>query len=289
MGRTRFDPRLLANFAAVAEHQSFTKAAEQLSVAKGTVSRGVSQLERQLSTELLHRTTQQVALSTAGEALYEQIRPHLRGLEEAMVGLPEQTDMPTGRLRLTAPPDFGGTVLPDLLSSFARRYPEVSFDVSLTNTHVDLVADGYDLGIRASSRLEDSALKARRLRGVEVKFYGSPTYLARAGRPKTFADSRQDWILHTAALSSKKCRHIKPRFACDDFLLMRSLASTHAGIAMLPAFVANPFVRDGLLDEVSLRDAPPLAGRLFLVYPSRGQVPAKVLAFRDFLLNWRER
>ncbi|MEM6995210.1 MAG: LysR family transcriptional regulator [Myxococcota bacterium] len=293
MNRTSVDYRLLANFAAVAEQRSFTKAARRLGLAKGTVSRGIAELERQLSTELLHRTTQRVALSTAGEALYDRIQPHLRGLDEAMAESPDAAATPSGRLRITAPPDFGGAVLPEVLATFARRFAEISFDVRLTNEQVDLVAEGYDLGIRASAALKDSTLKARRLSTVELGCFASPTYVARCGRPTTFADPEWDWILHTAVRGMKKKSRRKagadPRFVCDDFFAIRDLACAGAGIGMMPSFVATPLVRDGLLQEISLREPPALTGRLFLVYPSRGQVPSKVVAFRDFLLKWLER
>src|SRR5580658_7416823 len=91
--------QLIAVFVAVAEQASFTKAAHKLGVGKGTVSRSVSELERQLGTELLHRTTHAVALSTAGVALYERAAPHVAALNAAALKLPERAAEPSGELR----------------------------------------------------------------------------------------------------------------------------------------------------------------------------------------------
>jgi DNA-binding transcriptional LysR family regulator len=113
----------------VAEEASFTKSARKLGLGKGTVSRAIASLERQLGAELVHRTTQAVALSTAGTALYERTAKHLSALDQAVQRLPERAEEPSGVLRLTAPNDFSFVVLPEVLAQFARRYPEVQVDL----------------------------------------------------------------------------------------------------------------------------------------------------------------
>ncbi len=287
MGETQAPLQLLSAFVAVAEHASFTKAARKLGVGKGTVSRAVSELERQLGTELLHRTTHTVALSTAGVALYERAAPHVAALNAAVLKLPESAVEPSGELRITAPNDLGVAVLPELLVQFARRYPKISLDVWLTNTNVDLVREGFDLALRAGSTLKDSNLTSRRLAGGRVGFFASPEYIARRGKPKQPNDAAHDWLLHRAHR-----RYVKPfqagtpRFLCDDLLLLRELARRGAGIAMLPESFAAPYVQEGSLEEVPVSSPDSISGGLFLVYPSSGEVPRKVTAFRDFLLEW---
>ena len=289
MSETRTDYQLLSIFGAVAQQTSFTKAARQLGIAKGTVSRAIAELERQLGTELLHRTTHAVALSTAGLALYERIAPHLSALDQAVLKLPERAAQPSGELRMTAPNDFGLIALPEILVQFARRYPEVRVDVRLTNLQIDLVAEGFDLAIRAGSgQLKSSTLTARRLGASGIGFYAAPSYLARRGKPKELGEAGHDWIVHPAARAALKLpRHCVPRFLCDDFLLIRDLARDGAGVAALPPFFVTAYVRDGLLEEVPIGEKLGLRGTLFLVYPSSGQVPRKVTAFRDFVLEWK--
>lgn len=282
------DYHLLAVFVAVAEQRSFTKAARRLGLAKGTVSRAIAELERQLGTELLHRTTHAVALSTAGAALFERTASHLSALDQAVHKLPERTAEPSGELRLTAPYDFGLVVLPAVLAQFARRYPDVRVDVRLTNAVVDLVAEGFDVAIRvATGTLRDSTLTARRLGAVGGALFAAPSYLARRGRPKELGEARHDWLLFGPARAWLKMPRDAPwRFRSDDQLLVRELAREGGGIGPLSRSLAAPYVRDGLLEEVPVVELPRRAAEYFLVYPSSGQVPRKLTAFRDFLLEW---
>lgn len=273
-------------FAAVADHTSFSKAAKALGMSKGTVSRGIAALESQLELELLHRSTRHVALSTAGVALHERIRHHLAALHKAVVDLPERDEAPSGLLRMTAPIDFGAIVLPPVLTAFTRRYPAVRFDVRLTEGRVDLVRDGYDLGVRAAAGpMKDSALIVRRLGGEHGAFYAAPAYLARRGRPRSLGDDRHAWAMHPSALKLLRVPAEAVKYLVDDFMLARQLLREGAAIGLLPAFVARPDLRDGVLEEVSVPGYSPVAGQVVLVYPSSGQVPRKVAAFRDFLVE----
>ena len=286
---TQPDYQLLAVFVAVAEQQSFTKAARKLGIGKGTASRAIADLERQLGTELLHRTTHEVALSTAGVALYERTAPHLAALDQAVLKLPERAAEPSGELRISSLRDFGVVVLPDVLAHFARRYPEVRVDLRLTNVRVDLVAQGFDLAILGTvGALKDSSLMARRLGSTGVGFYAAPSYLTRRGKPRRLGEAGHDWIVHPRTGSVLKMSlEVAPRFVIDDALLVRDLVRDGGGIGLLPQFVAAPYVRDGLLEEVPDSDRPSWKAVLYLVYhPSRGQVSRKVIAFRDFLLEW---
>lgn len=288
MPETRVSFELLTVFVAVAEASSFTKAAHKLGMGKGTVSRAIASLERQLGAELLHRTTHAVALSTAGTALYERTAQHLSALNQALQKLPERAEEPSGVLRLTAPSDFAYVVLPEVLTQFARRYPKVQLDLRVTNANVDLVAQGFDLAIRAvgGGKMKDSTLTIRRLGPAAGGWFAAPSYLARRGRPKEVGEEGHDWILHPAQRTLMKLPADTPfRFFCDDILMTRSLAREGAGICMLPAFAAAPYVAEGLLQAVPLTDQHAFKAELALVYPSSGQVPRKITAFRDVLLE----
>jgi DNA-binding transcriptional LysR family regulator len=284
MGKTPIDYDLLAIFIAVADETSFSKAARKLGIGKGTVSRAIAELEGVVGAELLHRTTHQVALSTAGTALYERTAPHLAALDLAMEKLPERAEQPSGELRMTAPQDLGVLLLPELLTQFALRYPEISVDVRLTNRRVDLVGEGFDLAIRASAdKLADSSLTARRLGASELRYYAAPSYVARRGEPQKVGDARHDWVMFRTQMP--KNTGAKPRFISDDFLLVRELLQQGAGVGALPVFVADASVSNGSLVQVLAGQRSRSAGGFFLVYPSSGQVPRKVTAFRDFLLE----
>jgi DNA-binding transcriptional LysR family regulator len=287
MSETQADTALLTTFVAVADQQSFTRAARRLGIGKGTVSRAIALLESQLGAELLHRTTHAVALSTAGVALYERVAPHLAALNQAVQKLPERAAVPSGELRMTAPQDIAQVILPEVLTQFARRYPEVRVDLRATNRQVDLVAEGFDLAIRAATKMKDSTLTARRLGIGGLGFYAAPSYLARRGRPKRIGEAEHDWIVHPFTRAALKLPpETVTRFQCDDFLVIRALARDGAGIGMMPRFIGTPYVNEGLLEDTGLAEPASLRAGLYLVWPSSGQVPRKVVAFREFFVEW---
>jgi DNA-binding transcriptional LysR family regulator len=286
MSTTPVDYARLAAFVAVAEETSFSKAAKRLGITKGTVSRAIARLERDLGAELLHRNTHKVALSTAGTALYERTAPHLAALDRAVGTLPERSEQPSGELRITAPHDFAAIVLPELVAQFLVRYPEVRVDIQVSNAKVDLVAEGFDLAIRASpGKLADSRLTARRLQMGAAGFYASPSYLARRGEPRAFGDPKHEWVVMPAMLPFLRApKTLRPRVLVGDMLTLRNLLGEGAGVGFLPRFVAEPYVAEGRLKATALGHAMS-AANLTIVYPSSGQVPRKVAAFRDFVVE----
>lgn len=288
MSRKPIDYDLLAAFIAVAEDKSFSKAAIRLGIAKGTVSRAIAELEQLVGVELVHRTTHAVALSIAGTALYERSARHLRALDEAIGHFPEPGERPSGVLRVTTAPALGTVLLPELLAQFAQRYPEVSFDVRITSATVDLVAEGFDVGIRTMHQgMKRSMLTVRRLGEVTGGFYAAPSYLERRGRPKSISRDH-DWILHAITMQRWKVRRENVRFLCDDFTAMRELASEGAGITFLPNYFAASHVQGGRLVHLEIPGRS-LNVPIAMLYPSRGQTSAKVVAFRDFVIAWLDK
>jgi DNA-binding transcriptional LysR family regulator len=288
MDETGLECDLLAIFVAVADQASFSKAAKALGVSKATVSRSIQRLETLVGAELLHRTTHAVALSTAGSALYERTAPHLRALKQALGTMPERDEAPSGELRLTAPHDVGTILLPELIAKFMARYPAVRCDLHLTNTIIDLVAERFDLAIRATPRkMPDSTLTLRKLGRTTFGVYASPSYVLRRGAASSLGDIKHDWVVMPAMqrLLLRELREFVPRVLANDVLAVRSLLLEGLGIGLLPRFVAEPCLTEGtlvrLLPNTRVFDAIDLA----LVYPSSGQVPRKVSALRDFLVE----
>jgi DNA-binding transcriptional LysR family regulator len=287
MDRTPIDYDLLAIFVTVADEASFSKAAQRLGIAKGTVSRAIMRLEAMVGVELLHRTTHRVALSTAGASLYERTSPHLNALDRAVGRLPERDEEPSGELRIAAPPDFGAAVLAPILGQFALRYPEVRFDLRLSASVVDLVSEGFDVAIRPGpNKRRDSTLTARRLGGASLRHYASPAYVARRGLPRQLGEHGHEWVVFPPLLNLQKLpKGVRPRFLSNDFNMTRSLVREGVGVGIMPSFLANPDVAAGTLVPVTLQEGGAVSGSLFFVYPSSGQVPRKTIAFRDFLLD----
>ncbi|HYO68486.1 MAG TPA: LysR family transcriptional regulator [Archangium sp.] len=283
------DLNLLGLVLTVAETGSFSEAARRLGLPKSSVSRGVASLEASLGAQLLHRTTRHVSLSTAGVALYERAAPLLASLKQAVGTLPEREEAPSGELRLTAPHDMGATFLPEVVARFTARYPSVRVDCRLTNRNVDLVAEGFDLALRASgAKLVDSSLMVRRLGALDVQLFASPTYLARRGTPRSPEDlAHHDLVvfrglkyLRELGLPEKQARVLG-----DDMLFLREAAKAGAGITVLPTFLAQADVTSGQLVRVLPRYAQPSTS-LVMLYPRTQHVPRKVSAFRDFLLEY---
>jgi DNA-binding transcriptional LysR family regulator len=282
---TTIDLGLVAMLVAVGETASFSAAAKRLGVTTGTVSRGIARLEELVDTQLVHRTTRLVSLSTAGEALFERAASHVRGLEGALRNLPERQQEPAGTLRLTAPPDIGVTILADVIARYVALYPRVRVDADLSNRRIDLVAEGFDVALRASPGSErDSSLIMRRVIAAELRCYASPAYLARRGTPRTVGAADHDWIgLPGMFRHAKLPATLQPRIVGNDVLFVREAARAGAGVGLLPTLVAEPLVATGSLVPVLPRVRFD-GGALVLLYPRAGPLPRKVAAFRDILV-----
>src|SRR5512143_1872669 len=251
------DLNLLSVFEAVARTSSFSSAARELGVPKSSASRGIARLEEELAVQLLFRTTRHVSLTAAGSALYDRLTPLLRSLKAALGELPEREEMPSGRLRVTAPVDLGVLFLAEVVTRYTARYPAVSVDLSLTGRVVDLVAEGFDVALRVGARLQDSSLVARRAAPIVVRLYASPLYLARRGTPRTEEDlEAHDWIQfrggpqHLRVSGPPRKGGRPPRMVCDDVLFVRDAVRAGAGVGLLPTFVAEPDVLAGALVRV---------------------------------------
>ncbi len=279
------DLALVSSFVAVGETSSFSIAAKRLGVTTATISRNIVKLEELIDTQLVHRTTRRVSLSTAGQALFERAASHIRAVQAALENLPERHEEPAGTLRLTAPYDLGVTLLGDVIARFIARYPQVRVDADLTNRNVDIVAEGFDLALRGETgKQRDSSLTVRRLITTDLRFYASPSYIARRGSPRVVGASDHEWILFGAVRKQLKLPpDFQPRIIGNDFLFLREATRAGAGVGLLPTITAEPLLANGdlvlVLPRVRLN-----AGGLVMLYPSSGPVARKVTAFRDVLV-----
>jgi DNA-binding transcriptional LysR family regulator len=283
----------VATFVRVAGGGGFTVAANALGVPKSTVSRSLARLERALGVRLVHRTTRSLALTEAGRAYYERVRHAVQGVAEATADVVDLGKEPRGTIRVTAPVDVAQTLLAEVIAGFVERYPQVRFEVSLTPRVVDLVAEGFDLAVRASP-LRDSSLVARRLGAATMGLYASPAYLRRRGVPKAVSDlashefirfrpSRGPLVLETD--TQKERVTLEGGIEVDDLLFVRRLVETGAGIGLLPLFLAV-CPRSAPGDAVTrVLPAWTLRGSaLSVVAPSARHEPRRVKLFREFLL-----
>jgi len=295
---TNADPGIaeISAFLAVVEARSYGAAARSLGVSKSTVSRRVSTLEDKLGVRLLQRTTRKLALTELGHAYHEEVVAALANLDRAAAAVREHQSTPRGYLRLTAPVDLGGW-LPQLLTEFQATYPEVVVEVELTQRTVDLVGEGFDLGVRAGS-LRDSTLIVRKLRTLTAILVASPGYLAAHGTPKRPGDlPTHTFVLFRRAQQRGQSRmvlqgrrgprevHVRGHLIADDFNFVRDAAVAGAGIALVPNLLIQQSLARGELVHV-LPAWRSDGSAIHLVYPTRAYVPAKLRAFIEFALRW---
>lgn len=281
------DWNLLPLFIAVVECGSMSAAARKLGAPKSSVSRGVAALESSLGVQLLHRTTREVQLTTAGQSFYERARPVLSSYRALTTSIPEQEIEPSGTLRITTPVDMGLTFLVEVFARFMARYPKVTLEVSPTNVPRDLVADGFDVALRISTQLGDSSLVARRLGAVELSIFGAPNYLAQHGAPRSLEECEAHrWVLFSGLgqLPASLRKLSTRRVATDDLLFALGMTRAAVGLSILPAHLAHADVLAGRLVRV-VPDWKLDYGSLYLLHPQAQHVPRKVTAFRDYLLE----
>jgi len=283
----------LAVFVGIARAGSVSGAALKLRRPKSSVSRSLARLEAALGEQLVQRTTRRSRLSVAGEALLARAEPLVAALVENLAPrVGAQT--PSGLLRITCTVDFGAMVIAELVARFVDRYPAVQVEVHATNVVVDLVAGGFDLGIRFSPKrsLRDSTLVARRVGTLQGQLVASPGYLARRGAPRTVRDLRDhDWVTYggvetflLVGQGTKRRVMARGRIRCDDMFFARSAVRAGAGVALLPSFLAEPEISACSLIAV-LPKWQLASGALWLVHPPSRNLPSKVTAFSDLVVE----
>ncbi|WP_414440634.1 LysR family transcriptional regulator [Burkholderia sp. 22PA0106] len=282
----------LAMFAKVAEEGSFAAAARAMGVSVATVSRGVARLEDRLGARVFNRTSRQLALTEFGRTLCERAGDIYRLAEAAEGAARELSVQPRGLVRLAVPMSFGLRWVAPLMPGFFRQFPDVSVDLHLADSTVDLVADGFDAALRIAA-LPDSSLVARRLCAVTQYVVASPAYLKREGRPAHPRDlaerpcmsyayrARSDvWRFTNEAGEEEPVMPNGPLRVTNSDALLPMLLEGMA-LAELPEFIAGEYLADGRLEAV-LTDWSLTKGGLYFVTPSARARPAKVSALSDY-------
>lgn len=278
-------------FVRVAQAGSFAAAAAQSDVARSVVTRQIASLERHLGVKLLARSTRRLHLTAAGIAYLEKCREILDLVAAAETGLGEDTAAHRGPIRITGPASFGVRHLMPLLTDFAALHPGIELEVDLTDRTVDLVAEGVDVAIRISHRLQE-AWVVRPLSVCRSVLVAAPGYLERHGDPLHPDDLkhheclcyspslRTTWPLTVAGEIAHVPVAGRIRANHSDALLDAAIRGL--GIAYQPTFAAAPALNAGLL-KIVLEAYPPQVGGLHAVLPGPRYVPPRVRALVDYL------
>jgi DNA-binding transcriptional LysR family regulator len=289
------DFEALAIFAKVVELRSFAAAATELALSKATVSKAVGRLEERLGARLFNRTSRRLALTDAGRTLAVRAAQLLADGEAAENEALAQSAAPRGLVRLAVPMTFGVKVLAPLLPDFLAQYPDVAVDMHLSDAMVDLIGEGFDIGVRIAS-LPDSSLVARRLCAMPRHTVAAPSYLERYGRPTHPMHLAQHRCFAYAYLSTPNVWHftnaagdeatVRPsgqlRVNNGEAVLPALIAGL--GIADLPDFIVGDAIAAGQV-EVILKDWKQTEGAVHLVMPPGGPRPARVEALIAFLAD----
>lgn len=278
----------------VVQEGSFRAAARLLGMPKTSVSRKVAELEEQLGAQLLHRTTRTLSLTDAGAAFMEEAETalaHIEAAEQAVTALQRE---PRGRLRVTATVPLGQMYMAPLIVELLEAHPAIEVTLHLTDRHVDLVAERFDVALRTGA-LPDSSLVAQLVGTSEYRLVASPRYLKERGTPRSPADLSS----HSCLLFAKggavargvwpfgrgtRAREIRVagRFVTDDFVVLREASIRGLGIARLPVGVVSEAIRDKKLIPL-LRAHTPAPTPVHLVHPGGRHLPPRTRAFIDFV------
>ncbi|UTW47800.1 LysR family transcriptional regulator [Bacterioplanoides sp. SCSIO 12839] len=282
----------IAEFVAVVESGSFTAAAERLQISTAQVSRQVNALEQRLGLQLLHRTTRKVTVTDTGKHYYQTCQRLLEGFESAEHELLEQQTQPKGKLRLTAPITYGERVLMPLLNDFLLLYPQMSLEVELSNTKLDITDAGFDLAIRLG-QLQDSRLRARRLSSRQIYTCASPAYINRMGQPNTLSELKHHNCLvgsvshwrfteHTGSITQERNITVSGSLRCNSGISLVDSVLKGIGIAQLPAEYVSHHIAAGRLVTL-LEHLQPKEEGIWGLYPASRWSSTKTSLLLDFL------
>ena len=302
--------RGIESFVKAVESGSIASGARLLGISAAAASQNIARLEASLGIRLLTRTTRSLALTESGERYFAQVRNVLRDLELARSNATLQHDHPQGRLRIASSAAFGRYVLAPMLPAFSARYPRIACELSTTDRSVNHIQESMDVSIRIPQQLEDG-LVARHIASVPSLYCASPAYLHKAGVPDTPEALREhDCLAFKVAVDGRLMpwrfvrdgvrfeAPIRVALVSDDIDVLARAAVSGGGITRLAAFVAEPLLESGQLQQLFV----PLQGAAnqaiiepldyYLCVRDRHELTPKVRAFIDHVTqslrdDWR--
>jgi DNA-binding transcriptional LysR family regulator len=294
------DLRDLSAFVAIARTKSFRRAATDQNVSVSSLSQRLRELEERLGVRLMNRTTRSVALTEAGEMLLARVAPAMLDVNGALDEVRGLRGVPSGRLRINAPPPAIDLVLAPMVAPFLAAHPQIELEIVGESSFVDIVAQGYDAGVRYGEHLAQDMIAVSLGPPQRYTLVASPDYIAQHGKPKhpkDLLDHRcirirfgrgmvQDWEFEKAGRVVKVSPAAKlivnysavaQRAACDGF-----------GFWLTFEGFVEEAIKAGELVSVLDDWCAPFPGP-FLYYPSRRQTPPALAAFIAFVGEWRKR
>ncbi|NDV88361.1 LysR family transcriptional regulator [Aurantimonas aggregata] len=295
----QLDLNAISVFAIVAEERNFRAAADRLGVTRSAVSQTIRRIEESLGVALVQRTTRSVSLTEAGQRLHAEIAPAVADIRTALEEATLQTGRPRGRLRLAVSSIAERFLSGPFLADFAAANPEVALDITVTDEEFDIVAEGFDAGVRLGEVIEQDMIAVAVAGDERQLAVCAPSYRDRFGVPSHPAEL----ALHDCigwrpspkaapyrwefAEAGKEFRvAVPPRFTTNDMALMIKLAVAGAGITFGMEQSFRPMIERGDLIPILEPYSPYFAG-FYLYYPSRRNVAPKLRALIDHVQRGR--
>lgn len=291
--------RAIEYFIKVVEFGSFTVAAKSIGVPASSVSRRVQDLEDNLGTTLLHRTTRSVSLTELGAVYLDQVRPAVDAIDIAGDVILDRPTSPTGRLRMTATPGYGRFALMPAIQKLRRKYPDLVIDIELTDQLYNLANNEVDIAIRATAELPDRAI-AKKLADSDHQLVAAPSYLSKHGTPQTVSQLQDHQsvlyrspgrIVYWQAKSTTGWREVKthPVFVSNVSEVMLDEVLEGRGIALFPRWGIEAELASGALVSLKLDDATLSLSRseqsgIYMLYVQPKYRLNKIKATVDFLV-----
>lgn len=292
-----YNPQLLDGivvFTEVVKHGSFTLAAQHTGHSTSYISKEINKLEARLGVRLMNRTTRSLRLTTEGELYFQQCELIIGEANQTELALSGQQLDPVGTLRISCPIGLGVSKMQTIFTDFMALYPQVDLELDLSNRKVDMIAEGFDVIVRATEHLEDSSLICKRIlqsRGITL---ASPSYLKKFGTPEIPEDLKDHKCITYSHLKQPKVWEyknqygkriqvdIKSRVLTNSSELKLAFCKSGQGITQLPLFALQDELASGELVELFC-DYQPKNIDVFLIYPSRRHMSSKVRSFIDFV------
>jgi DNA-binding transcriptional LysR family regulator len=273
-------------FLAVADEESFTRAAAKLGVSQSALSHTIRRLETHLGVRLLTRTTRRVSATEAGQSLIDTLRPALDEIGQKLTAISEFREKPAGTIRLTTSRHAGQAILWPALERLMRDYPDIKVEVSIDSGLTDIVAERFDAGIRLGEQLAKDMIAVRISPEQRMAVVASPAYFANHPRPMTPQDLAQHQCINLRLRSAgglyaweleKDGREIRVRvdgqFVVNDAHMVVEAALGGFGLACTVEDNVQAHLGTGALVRVLEDWCPPFPG-YHLYYPSRRQQSA---------------
>jgi DNA-binding transcriptional LysR family regulator len=280
--------------AAISAHRSFRAAATELGISPSALSHAIAGLEKRLGVRLINRTTRSVSLSEAGERFLARVSPALREIAGALEDVNEFRDTPTGTLRINLKERAAHQILRPVVANFLRRYPDMNVELTLEGRHIDIVAEGFDAGIRLAEAVPQDMVAVPC--GPDSRFVvvGAPDYFARVSVPRSPSDLVKHECIRRRMPGGKLYRweferrgeeiavDVPGRLTLDNDNLMVEAALEGLGLAFVSDFWVTGHLAAGTLQAVLEDWTPPFPG-LRLYYPGHRHMTAGLRAFIDML------